>query len=122
VSIGRGALLNPWIFAQLCKWEDTGDEAEPPSYQQRVQFMHKHFHLLVRQRGERFACLTFRKVANWYCKVLRPGHEAQQQLVRLERVAQFDEIVSRLSHRESVPAFDPAETVISVPSGPMSHW
>src|SRR5947209_13807229 len=25
ISIGRGALLNPWIFAQLCRWETTGD-------------------------------------------------------------------------------------------------
>src|SRR5262249_35082747 len=25
ISIGRGALLNPWILAQLCAWESTGD-------------------------------------------------------------------------------------------------
>ena len=35
--------------------------------------MDRHFHLLVEHKGERFACLTFRKVANWYCRVLRPG-------------------------------------------------
>ena len=41
-----------------------------------LRFMDRHFHLLVGQRGERFACLTFRKVANWYCRVLRPGRDS----------------------------------------------
>ncbi len=29
VSIGRGALANPWIFRQLVQWEQTG-ECDPP--------------------------------------------------------------------------------------------
>jgi len=122
VSIGRGALLNPWIFSQLCRWEQTGEEGEPPTYEQRLQFMRRHFHLLVRQRGQCFACLTFRKVANWYCKVLKPGREVQQNLMRIERALEFDDIVSRLSDRGPPPAFNPAEATIPVPSGPMSHW
>ena len=62
---------------------------------ERLDFMDRHFRLLVEHRGERFGCLTFRKVANWYCRVLRPGREVQQRLVRLESVAEFDEIVAR---------------------------
>jgi nifR3 family TIM-barrel protein len=122
VSIGRGALLNPWIFAHLCHWEQTGEQCPVPSYQQRLRFMHRHFHLLVGQRGQRFACLTFRKVANWYCKVLRPGREVQQKLIRLERVAEFDEIVSRLSDQEPPLYCNPPVPAIPVPSGPVSHW
>jgi tRNA-dihydrouridine synthase B len=122
VSVGRGALLNPWIFCQLCHWERTGEPGEQPSYQQRLHFMRQHFHLLVRQRGERFACLSFRKVANWYCKVLKPGREYQQRLVRLEAVAEFDEIVARLGERGPPATYNPAEATIPVPSGPMSHW
>ena len=54
-----------------------------------VTFMHRHFHLLVEQRGERLACLQFRKVANWYCKVLRPGREMQQRLIRIDDTETF---------------------------------
>ena len=61
--------------------------------------MDRHFHLLVEQRGERFGCLTFRKVANWYCRVLRPGREIQQRLVRIESVAEFDGIVGEVCER-----------------------
>jgi nifR3 family TIM-barrel protein len=122
VSIGRGALLNPWIFAQLANWECTGEIGMLPTYYQRLQFMHRHFHLLVNQRGERFACLTFRKVANWYCRVLKPGREVQQCLVRLESVACFDDIVMQL--REAGPGrnYDPAGAAIAVPAGPVAHW
>jgi nifR3 family TIM-barrel protein len=125
IAIGRGALLNPWFFAQLQHWEETGDPGPAATYEQRLDFMDRHFHLLVDDRSERFACLTFRKVANWYCRVLRPGREVQQRLVRLESVAEFEEIVGRL--REAGPPGDwqqrgAGEFQIPVPSGPNERW
>jgi nifR3 family TIM-barrel protein len=125
IAIGRGALLNPWIFAQLERWERTGDPGDPPTYEQRVKFMHRHFHLLVEDRGERFGCLTFRKVANWYCRVLRPGRDVQQRLVRIESAAEFDGIVAGL--RDTGPSAGwqellASESPIRVPSGPLEYW
>jgi tRNA-dihydrouridine synthase B len=125
VAIGRGALLNPWFFRQLVRWEETGDPGPSGGYEQRLDFMHRHLHLLADQRGERFACLTFRKVANWYCRVLHPGHEIQQRLMRLETVVEFDGIVDQL--RDMSPErtgrewqFQPPN--IAVPSGPVERW
>jgi nifR3 family TIM-barrel protein len=125
VAVGRGALLNPWIFAHLRRWERTGDVGAWPTYGQRLDFMGRHFRLLVQDRGERFACLTFRKVGNWYCKVLRPGREVQQRLVRIGSAAEFEEILGRL--RETGPPRDwhawvVSESAIRVPSGPIEHW
>jgi nifR3 family TIM-barrel protein len=123
ISIGRGALLNPWIFFHLHQWEKTGMPGEVPTYEQRLSFMDRHFHLLVEQRGERFACLTFRKVANWYCKVLKPARDVQQRLVRLESVAWFEETVARLRSQGNPANWQPHfQPLISVPSGPISHW
>jgi len=122
VSIGRGALLNPWIFVQL-QASENGDQPRPAaSYEARVVFMHRHFHLLVDQRGERFACLTFRKVANWYCKVLRPGRDVQQRLMHLERVADFDDIVAWLRERGEPPQWNHGEAHIPVPAGAIERW
>jgi nifR3 family TIM-barrel protein len=125
LAIGRGALLNPWIFTQLVRWERTGDPGPSAGYEERLDFMHRHLHLLVNQRGERFACLTFRKVANWYCRVLHPGHAIQQRLMRLETVAEFDKIVEQL--RVASPErtgrdwhFQPPS--IAVPKGPVERW
>jgi nifR3 family TIM-barrel protein len=125
IAIGRGALLNPWFFAQLCRHEETGDPGPPATYQQRLDFMDRHFHLLVEHRGERFACLTFRKVANWYCRVIRPGREIQQQLMHIDSVTHFEAIVADVRTSLSCRAggdWPDADWSIKVPEGPIEHW
>jgi nifR3 family TIM-barrel protein len=125
IAIGRGALLNPWFFAQLQRWERTGDPGPPATSQQRLEFMDRHFHLLVEHCGDHFACLTFRKVANWYCRVLRPGRDIQQRLMQIDSVADFEEIVEiirdRLTSRSDEEPMEPLFTV-PVPKGPVERW
>jgi nifR3 family TIM-barrel protein len=120
VSIGRGALLNPWIFIQLKRWEETGGPGAEPTYHQRLAFMNRHFRLLVEQRGERFACLSFRKVANWYCKVLRVAREVQQTLIRLESESMFDRMMTHLAEVGSEGTSE--AWAIPVPQGPIERW
>ena len=125
IAIGRGALLNPWFFAQLHHRELTGDPGPSATYAQRLHFMDRHFHLLVRHKGERFACLSFRKVANWYCRVLRPGRELQQRLVMIESVASFEEIVEEVREliaRRGEQTCPESDFSIKVPNGPIEHW
>lgn len=125
IAIGRGALLDPWIFARLERWERTGAPGPAASYAERLEFMARHFRLLVAHRGEHFACLCFRKVANWYCRVLRPGREVQQRLVMLESVAAFEGIVEGLRRTDAYRdgrEWHGAELSIKVPSGPVERW
>ena len=126
VSIGRGALLNPWIFAQLERWETSRDPGPSPNYWDRLRFMSRHFRLLTDLRGERLGCLQFRKVANWYCKVLRPGRVIQQQMVRIERIADFLAIVEQLQatgqELEDSRFTQVRGSLIPVPSGPIERW
>ena len=91
---------------------------------ERLRFLERHFHRQVEYIGERFACLTFRKVANWYCKVLRPGREAQQRLVRIESVAEFEGIVEGLRGKGPPRDWNNQlnEASIAVPSGSIEHW
>jgi hypothetical protein len=85
--------------------------------------MARHFHSLVATRGERHACLSFRKVANWYCRVLRPDREIQQRLVQLESPAEFDTLLARMREQAvSSGEFPEPEQVISVPQGPVEFW
>ncbi len=125
VAIGRGALLNPWIFAQLAAQEATGEPGTPGTYRQRLEFMDRHFHLLVEHRGEHFGCLTFRKVANWYCRVLRPGRDIQQRLVMIETVNSFERIVEEIREiiaQRNGQDWPDAEISIRVPGGPIERW
>lgn len=125
VSIGRGALADPWIFSHLHQNECAGDPGLPPTYQQRLTFMARHFELLVEQRGEQFACLTFRKFATWYCKALRAGRDIQQALVRLDSLAMFQDYVDRLRERGASRAdIEESDAVpsVPVPRGPVERW
>jgi tRNA-dihydrouridine synthase len=123
IAVGRGALLNPWFFRQLVAWETTGDPGPPPGYFERLDFMDRHLRRLVELRGEHFGCLQFRKVSNWYCKVLKPGREVQQALVMLDTLATFDRIVTRLRDQGPPPGWQAgAAPTIPVPKGPIDKW
>ena len=124
LAIGRGALLNPWIFRQLCHWERTGEPGPGATYAQRLEFMVRHFQLLLRQIPEHFACLTFRKVANWYCRVLKPGHGIQQTLVMLDSAATFERIAAQLRETDAYRSGEEWATTaaIKVPAGPVERW
>jgi tRNA-dihydrouridine synthase B len=123
IAIGRGALLNPWIFAQLCSWEQAGHLGFIPTYDQRLDFMARHYSLLVKQRGERHASFTFRKCGGWYSKVLKPGKELHQRIMMIERAADFEAIVTTLRAKGPPPHWKAGEMPeIAVPKGPISHW
>jgi nifR3 family TIM-barrel protein len=124
IAIGRGALLNPWIFAQLARWKQTGDPGPGATYAQRLEFMARHFLMLVEHRTEPFACLVFRKVANWYCRVLRPGREIQQRLMILDSLATFERILDELRQRETYHCAEEwrHDAAVQVPAGPVERW
>jgi tRNA-dihydrouridine synthase len=125
IAIGRGALLNPWFFRQLHQWEQTGDPGPAATGLERLTFMDRHFHLLAQYKEERFACLSFRKVANWYCRVLRPGRDIQARMMRLESIQEFEiltEEIRVLLLERGGTEWVPMECSIPVPGGPIEHW
>ena len=90
---------------------------------ERLDFMERHLRRLTELRGEHFGCLQFRKVANWYCKVLKPGRAVQQTLVMLDSLATLDRIVTRLREQGPPPGWQAgAAPAIPVPKGPNERW
>ncbi|OGL94753.1 tRNA dihydrouridine synthase DusB [Candidatus Uhrbacteria bacterium RIFOXYB12_FULL_58_10] len=70
ILVARGALGNPWIFAQI----DDVLAGRPPrvvSMEERVATVKRHLDLHVAQYGER-GVVTFRKHLSWYFKGI-PG-------------------------------------------------
>ena len=123
ISIGRGALSNPFIFRQLSHWAAHGTPGPEPTFDERLALMARHFHGLLDRRGERLACLQFRKLIKWYNHAIRPRKILYHQLINLTSAALFDETVAAI--RESGPAsplpghFEPR---IPVPAGPIDKW
>jgi tRNA-dihydrouridine synthase B len=72
VMIGRGAFSMPWIFRDTWSYLTGGEIPEPPSIQQKCDWMRMHFWNLMRFRSERVATLEFRKRVSWYAKQMNP--------------------------------------------------
>jgi tRNA-dihydrouridine synthase B len=125
IAIGRGALANPWLFLQLSNWLATGNPGPRGSFRQRVTFMLDHFLGLIEWRGERSACLQFRKMAAWYCKALRTGKAVQQVLVMIDNPQTLYEVAERLLDQGPPIGWqesDATDPNVQVPTGPISHW
>ena len=123
VSIGRGALSNPFLFRQLDHWAKYGHPGPEPTFEERVDTMRDHFHRLADRRGAHNACLQFRKIIKWYSHLIRPQRELYHRLINLSSVAVFDETVALI--REAGPTsalpghFEPK---VPVPAGPIDNW
>jgi nifR3 family TIM-barrel protein len=123
ISIGRGALANPFFFRQLECWSRTGAPGPDPDFEERLDLMSLHFHGLVERRGEFYACLQIRKILKWYYHFTRMPKPLYLRLVNLSRVEVFDETLEMI--REAGPTTSlPGhfEAHVPVPSGPIDKW
>ncbi len=124
VSIGRGALANPWIFSQLDAWERTGEFDPPGSFDDRLELMVRQFGYLEDQVGPR-ALRSFRKMAHWYLKGLRVRAALRHEFQLAQTRADFDALIERV--REEGPIHGNrdgtlTDAYVPVPSGPVEKW
>ncbi len=61
VMIGRGAVLNPWIFRQAKHYRVTGELLPEPTIEERVDLLREHLRLSVEFKGERAGVIELRK-------------------------------------------------------------
>ena len=125
ISMGRGALANPWIFRQFVEWETTGTYSAAGHFEDRLALLMKQFGYLEQQRGTERAIVSFRKMAHWYLKALcvRAALRSQMQSARNreEFEAAVREIAATGPTRGSRTGVLP-DLVIPVPSGPVENW
>ncbi len=120
IAIGRGAMLDPWIFQKL-RCLDTGVPWQPPGADAQLAFLRQHFLLMQQQHGP-YACVLFRKFAAWYGATLGIPEALEDKLRRFETPEQFEALVReiRLRHGERTTAT--ATALIKVPNGPVERW
>lgn len=71
VMIGRGALVNPWIFRELDAAYKGEEIPAGPSVSEKIDMMIRHLDMLSELKGERTAVKEFRKFIAWYTKGIR---------------------------------------------------
>ncbi|ACF46962.1 TIM-barrel protein, nifR3 family [Prosthecochloris aestuarii DSM 271] len=82
VMIGRGAIGNPFIFAQARELLDTGRVVTHPDYRDRIAVAVEHLKLSVEFKGEKYGSLEMRRHYSTYLKGLPRVSRVRDKLVR----------------------------------------
>ncbi|HBL48597.1 MAG TPA: tRNA dihydrouridine synthase DusB [Planctomycetaceae bacterium] len=125
VSIGRGALANPWIFRQLVQWEQSGAYGPPGNFDDRLELLLRQFRYLLEMTTERRAISMFRKMGHWYLKSMRVKPALRHEFQLASNLDDFGQAVRQIAAEG--PAVGSRSGVlpdmhIPVPGGPVERW
>lgn len=80
VMIGRGVLGNPWLIKECVEYLESGKEPVPPTAEEKVAMLKRHFDLLLQDKPEKPAVLEIRSHALWYVKGLPNSAEIKNRI------------------------------------------
>lgn len=120
VAIGRGAMLDPWLFRKL-QQHSAGQFPEEPTADEQIDFLDRHFQLMTEQHAER-SCILFRKFAAWYGARLGIPEDLEHRLRLFNSPQEFSAIVEEIRMRHGQRQTPVATALIKVPNGPVERW
>ncbi len=93
VAIGRGAMGNPWLFAQIAA-AANGKEIPPvPTLSQRLLIMKQHIYDMCTDKGEFVAMQQSRSIAGHYMHGLKGAAALRRACCALKNFADIDHII-----------------------------
>lgn len=115
LMIGRGAIENPWLFAELAGLRDT-----PPSVEERIAFARGHFDRLLTIRPEGVAARLFRKILFVYVSAAGGQAALGEPAVRVDTATDVHAVLDRLALvplQKRLPG-----GLVKTPKRPVDHW
>jgi len=125
ISMGRGALANPWLFQQFLEWETQGTVTTHGSFEARLELLRRQFGYVIEQRGMPRGISSFRKMAHWYLKAMQVSAPLRNRVQQAGTIAEFEaalDAVSAAGPTRGTRTGVLPELQISVPAGPNEHW
>ena len=103
IAIGRGALGNPFVFAQIAA-ALRGETAAPPTDAQIVATAIRHGKMMLAWKGEHSAVLEMRKHLCWYIHGKRGAARLRTRITAVDTMQEvFDLLEEFLSLQNSEP-------------------
>ncbi len=96
VFIGRGAIGNPWVFAEI-EAHRAGEPWTPPSLTERVELLIEHLRTRVDELGEYKGVVSFRTQMSQYLKGLPGVSVLRKQLFALTGPEQIEALLREFS-------------------------
>lgn len=95
VMIGRGAMGDPWIFAEITAALE-GRAYTPPTPRERFDLALGQVRDMVAEKGERVGLAEAKKHLAWYCKGIDGAAAARARIMQATSLEQMTEIIESL--------------------------
>ena len=105
IMIGRATIGYPWIFNEIKHFIKTGQHLAPPTIDQRIDTVKKHFEFSLRWKGERVGLYEMRRHYKNYFKNLNGLKPYRQQLCTCDDILRIPEILEDI--RQHVQQISP---------------
>ncbi len=96
--IARGAMGNPWIFAEIAASLD-GTDFTPPTLAQRLSLAREHMTMMMAEKGEKVGFAESKKQVAWYIHGIPGAAAAREQLMLSTTAEQAITVLSVLERR-----------------------
>lgn len=93
VMVGRAARGNPWIFAQLRAYAETGEKIAGPTKQEIIEVIMKHADLQMAYKGEYTAVREMRKHIAWYTGGLPHSAALRRKVNEIDSMDELREMI-----------------------------
>jgi tRNA-dihydrouridine synthase B len=103
VMIGRGAVLNPWIFQQTKHYMASGELLPEPTVEERVNLLREHLKLSVEFKGERAGVIELRKHYSGFLRGLPHVSKMRMELMQFTEAEPILEHLTRFLEHYSPP-------------------
>lgn len=122
VAIGRGAMLDPWLYFRIQRANQGLTSPWDPPAEEQIEFLRRHFYLMLDQHGAERSCVEFRKFGIWYGARLGIPEDLEKRMQNFWSVEEFEANIAELRVRHGTRKSPIATADIKVPNGPISHW
>lgn len=95
VMVGRAALGNPFIFAEVHAVLEGLEPPAEPDLQARAYWAGEHFKLMLEDKGERVAVLEARKHFCWYLHGLPHSQRYKQEIISMRTADDAERVLKR---------------------------
>ena len=94
--VGRAAKGNPWVFAQMKRFLETGEMLEKPTTEEIVDMMLRQARMMVEMKGEYAGIHEMRKHVAWYTQGIKNSSKLRSEINTCESYEELVYSVNRL--------------------------
>ncbi len=93
VAVGRGAMGNPWLFAQIAAALQGREIPAPPTLAERFRVLKEHIYSMCEEKGEFIAMQQARGHAAWYMHGLRGAAALRRECCGMRYFTDLDAVI-----------------------------